>query len=203
MYIILRSKELMMKKIFLYGELGKFLGKEWELEVDSVQEALWAIEANTGKLTSFLSENSEKFGYYTFRVDDKKLSSREELESKFPKSSKEIHIMPQVAGGDIVNILIQVVIAVAMGFIMKALFKPPKPEEERQTRSYLFSGPENTAAQGIPVPLGYGRLRVGSVVVSASLRNRQSWEFSSNLGGVSSSVGNPLDITNVARRGPF
>jgi len=202
-YIILRSKELMMKKIFLYGELGKFLGKEWELEVDSVQEALWAIEANTGKLTSFLSENSEKFGYYTFRVDDKKLSSREELESKFPKSSKEIHIMPQVAGGDIVNILIQVVIAVAMGFIMKALFKPPKPEEERQTRSYLFSGPENTAAQGIPVPLGYGRLRVGSVVVSASLRNRQSWEFSSNLGGVSSSVGNPLDITNVARRGPF
>jgi len=192
-----------MKKIFLYGELGKFLGKEWELEVDSVQEALWAIEANTGKLTSFLSENSEKFGYYTFRVDDKKLSSREELESKFPKSSKEIHIMPQVAGGDIVNILIQVVIAVAMGFIMKALFKPPKPEEERQTRSYLFSGPENTAAQGIPVPLGYGRLRVGSVVVSASLRNRQSWEFSSNLGGVSSSVGNPLDITNVARRGPF
>lgn len=186
-----------MKKIFLYGELGKFLGKEWELEVDSVQEALWAIEANTGKLTSFLSENSEKFGYYTFKVDDKKLSSREELESKFPKSSKEIHIMPQVAGGDVVNILIQVVIAVAMGFIMKALFKPPKPKEERQTRSYLFSGPENTAAQGIPVPLGYGRLRVGSVVISASLRNRQSWEFSTESGGTSSSdTVNPLNALN-------
>ena len=195
----------MMKKIFLYGELGKFLGKEWELEVDSVQEALWAIEANTGKLTSFLSENSEKFGYYTFRIDDKKLSSREELESKFPKSSKEIHIMPQVAGGDIVNILIQVVIAVAMGFIMKALFKPPKPKEERQTRSYLFSGPENTAAQGIPVPLGYGRLRVGSVVVSASLRNRQSWEFSTELGGTSSSdTVNPLNALNKKSvKGPF
>lgn len=186
-----------MKKIFLYGELGKFLGKEWELEVDSVQEALWAIEANTGKLTSFLSENSEKFGYYTFKVDDKKLSSREELESKFSKSSKEIHIMPQVAGGDVVNILIQVVIAVAMGFIMKALFKPPKPKEERQTRSYLFSGPENTAAQGIPVPLGYGRLRVGSVVISASLRNRQSWEFSTESGGTSSSdTVNPLNALN-------
>ena len=71
-----------MKKIFLYGELGKSLGKKWELEVDSVQEALWAIEANTGKLTAFLSENSEKFGYYTFKIDDKKLSSKEELESK-------------------------------------------------------------------------------------------------------------------------
>lgn len=197
MYIVLRSKEYIMKKIFLYGELGKSLGKEWELEVDSVQEALWAIEANTGKLTSFLSANTEKFGYYTFRVDDKKLSSREELESKFPKSSKEIHIMPQVAGGDIVNILIQVVIAVATALIMQAIFKPPKPKDERQTRSYLFSGPENTAAQGIPVPLGYGRLRVGSVVISASLRNRQSWEFQSNLGGVSSSTANPLDKTGT------
>ena len=186
-----------MKKVFLHGELGESLGKEWDLEVDSVQEVFCAIEANTNRFTKFLAENSEKFKYYTFQIDDEYLTSKKELESKLPKKAKNIHIMPQVAGGDIVNILIQVVIAVAMGFIMKALFKPPKPKEERQTRSYLFSGPENTAAQGIPVPLGYGRLRVGSVVVSASLRNRQSWEFSTELGGTSSSdTVNPLNALN-------
>ena len=42
-----------MRKIFLHGELGNSLGKEWDLEVDSVQEALWAIEANTSSLTDF------------------------------------------------------------------------------------------------------------------------------------------------------
>ena len=50
-----------MKNVYLHGELGSTLGKHWKLEVDSVQEALWAIEANTGKLTEFLSKNQDKF----------------------------------------------------------------------------------------------------------------------------------------------
>jgi len=35
--------------------------------------------------------------------------------------------------------------------------------------SYSFSGPVNTQAQGNPVPLGYGRMIVGSAVVSAGI----------------------------------
>lgn len=35
--------------------------------------------------------------------------------------------------------------------------------------SYAFNGPVNTTAQGQPVPIGYGRLMVGSVVVSAGI----------------------------------
>jgi predicted phage tail protein len=171
-----------MKKVFLYGELGRHLGNEWELEVDSVQEALWAIEANTGKLTSFFRENEEKFGHYTFRVNDKNLTNKEELESNLPASIESIHIMPQIAGGGIEQILIQIVIAVVTGLIMQALFKPPKPKEQRETKSYLFAGATNTAAQGIPVPLGYGRLRVGSVVVSAALRHEQMYEFDPTKG---------------------
>lgn len=160
-----------MRKIFLHGELGDFLGKEWSLDVDSVQEAFCAIEANTNKFTKFLAENSEKFKYYTFQVDGEYLKSKKELESKLPKAAKNIHIMPQIAGGDPVSILINVVIAVATSLIMQALFKPPKAKEQKETRSYMFAGTQNVAAQGIPVPLGYGRLKVGSAVVSASTRN--------------------------------
>jgi len=160
-----------MKKVFLHGELGESLGKEWDLEVDSVQEVFCAIEANTGRFTRFLAENSEKFKYYTFQIDDEYLTSKKELESKLPKKVKSIHIMPQMAGGDPVTILIQVVIAVATSLIMQALFKPPKAKEQRETKSYLFAGTQNVAAQGIPVPLGYGRLKVGSVVVSAAVRH--------------------------------
>jgi predicted phage tail protein len=160
-----------MKKVFLHGELGESLGKEWDLEVDSVQEVFCAIEANTNKFTRFLAENSEKFKYYTFQIDDEYLTSKKELESKLPEKAKNIHIMPQIAGGDPINILIQVVIAVATSLIMQALFKPPKAKEQRETKSYLFAGTQNVAAQGIPVPLGYGRLKVGSVVVSAAVRH--------------------------------
>ena len=171
-----------MKKVFLYGELGRHLGNEWELEVNSVQEALWAIEANTGKLTSFFRENEEKFGHYTFRVNNKVLTNKEELESSLPDSIESIHIMPQISGGDPVSIITMIVVSIVTGLIMQALFKPPKPKEERETRSYLFAGATNTAAQGIPVPLGYGRLRVGSVVVSAALRHEQMYEFDPTKG---------------------
>lgn len=35
-------------------------------------------------------------------------------------------------------------------------------------KAYLFDGPTNTAGEGGPIPLGYGRLLVGSKTVSAS-----------------------------------
>ena len=160
-----------MRKVFLHGELGDSLGKEWDLEIDSVQEIFCAIQANTNKFTKFLADNSEKFKYYTFQVDDEYLKSKEELESNLPKNAKNIHIMPQVAGGDPVSILTAILVSVATGLIMQALFKPPKAKEQKETRSYLFGGTQNVAAQGIPVPLGYGRLRVGSAVVSAATRH--------------------------------
>ena len=168
-----------MRKVFLHGELGDSLGKEWDLEIDSVQEIFCAIDANTNKFTKFLADNSEKFKYYTFQVDDEYLKSKEELEPNLPKNAKNIHIMPQVAGGDPVSILTAILVSVAPGLIMQALFKPPKAKEQKETRSYLFGGTQNVAAQGIPVPLGYGRLRVGSAVVSAATRH-----FNYNRGSV-------------------
>jgi hypothetical protein len=35
-------------------------------------------------------------------------------------------------------------------------------------RSYLFNGPQNTAREGGPVPIGYGRLLVGSTIIQAA-----------------------------------
>lgn len=53
------------------------------------------------------------------------------------------------------------------------LTKPPNFEDFRKLQdggrpSYLFSGPQNTTREGGPVPVGYGRLLVGSQVLSAS-----------------------------------
>jgi len=163
-----KENNKIMRKVFLHGELGNSLGKEWDLEVDSVQEALWAIEANTNRLTQFLMKNAKKFTHYTFAIDDKNLIEHQ-LKSPIGDNSKTIHIMPQAAGG--VNFLIQLVVMIVISLIMQAIFKPPKPKDAIETNSYLFAGTENVAAQGVPVPIGYGRLRVGSVVLSAAVRH--------------------------------
>lgn len=42
-----------------------------------------------------------------------------------------------------------------------------------QKASFLFNGPTNTASQGVAIPRGYGRMLVGSVVVSAALYAEQ------------------------------
>lgn len=57
--------------------------------------------------------------------------------------------------------------------VVGLLTKPPKFEDFREIEqggktSYLFSGPANIVGEGGPVPVGYGKLTVGSQVVSAA-----------------------------------
>ena len=54
----------------------------------------------------------------------------------------------------------------------------PKPEvqgveatAQASRSSFVFGSPLNTASQGTPVPVGYGRLKVGSKVVQASVKS--------------------------------
>jgi predicted phage tail protein len=46
---------------------------------------------------------------------------------------------------------------------------PGTPDRPENKPSYVFDGPINTAAQGNPVPVCYGRLIVGSQVISAGM----------------------------------
>lgn len=48
--------------------------------------------------------------------------------------------------------------------------KPPQAHEVDLKPSFLFQGVTNTSAQGSPVPVVYGRFRVGSVIASSSIR---------------------------------
>jgi predicted phage tail protein len=48
-------------------------------------------------------------------------------------------------------------------------FSPRNNEPADNRASYIFNGAVNLTAQGNPVPICYGRMRVGSVVVSAGL----------------------------------
>jgi predicted phage tail protein len=53
--------------------------------------------------------------------------------------------------------------------VANLLSKPPKPQQvETGPGSYMFNGPQNTSREGNPVPIGYGRLFVGSHIIAAS-----------------------------------
>ena len=66
--------------------------------------------------------------------------------------------------------LILIGIGLLAAGVINLLTKPPELQEfkDKQKTSYLFNGPENTINEGGPVPIGYGRLIVGSSVISAS-----------------------------------
>ena len=69
--------------------------------------------------------------------------------------------------------------ALVTGGISMMLAKPPKfddfreIEQTKKSTSYLFGGPVNTANEGGPVPIGYGRLIAGSQVIQSSLNTRE------------------------------
>lgn len=63
--------------------------------------------------------------------------------------------------------------------VINLLSKPPQFEDFREISgnkkaSYFFNGPENTVREGGPVPVGYGRLLIGSQVISASYEVSQN-----------------------------
>lgn len=63
-------------------------------------------------------------------------------------------------------------LSLIFGGVSQLLTSPPDVPGNNETKrkeSYIFSGPENTSAQGRPVPVGYGRMIVGSVVISAGI----------------------------------
>jgi predicted phage tail protein len=72
--------------------------------------------------------------------------------------------------------LVSTGVGIAMMGLQMAL--APKPKMERPSsdvnsakQSFLFSSKANIAEQGIPVPVGYGRLRVGSAVIQSTIKS--------------------------------
>ena len=87
-------------------------------------------------------------------------------------------------------------VGLAMMGIQMAL--APKPEMQRPEsvvnsakESFLFSSKANVAEQGIPVPVGYGRLRVGSAIIQSTIKSYpQAFEKEISLKSDGQSINN-------------
>lgn len=72
------------------------------------------------------------------------------------------------------SFLLTLGLALTLGGVSQMIFGPANISEKNrpeQKPSYLFDGPVNLYGQGGPFPIGFGVLRVGSVVISAGIRS--------------------------------
>ena len=150
------------------------------------------------KLSKIFLSDHEKRLRYQIKVNNKPIDSSninpDNIQTVFDSELcintkiETIDIIPLLEGsGNKVMGTIMTIVGVVLLFINPAvgvaligagmsvlLAKPPKfddfreIEEGKKKVSYLFDGPTNAANEGGPVPIGYGRLIVGSQVVQTS-----------------------------------
>lgn len=82
-------------------------------------------------------------------------------------------------GAVIATALVGAGLALAVTGVTLLMMSPPKfddfrkMEDGRTKPSYLFDGPANIVGEGGPVPVGYGRMKIGSQTIEVSLTNAE------------------------------
>lgn len=169
-----------MKKIYLHGALGKRFGKEWSLDVSSASEAISALFANEPRIAKYINKKyQEGVSYGVKKGANKNFLQKEDYALN---TNKDLHIFPVPEGSAefALNLAIMAVTTAASMMIQKKIAEAMKRDDSTlvaQTQSFIYSGGDNRFQQGSNVPLGYGRMKVGSNVISSSIVN---YDFNSN-----------------------
>jgi len=172
-----------MTAVYLYGQLADKYGAMHEFDIQTPSEAIRALSANYDEFWV----DFHKYKEYYLIVDGEEVAGDDV--ATLPVS-RDIHIAQKVEGSGIetalagaiagwlgvsttvASIISAVVMtAVMIGVSMLLSPKPPKMSRADKPKddSYLFSGPENVTEQGVAVPIIYGQVYTGSVVISAGL----------------------------------
>ncbi|WP_050464395.1 tail assembly protein [Herbaspirillum autotrophicum] len=185
-----------MRTIRLYGTLGTTCGRVHRLAVRSAAEAVHALRIMLpGFERALMSGRSRGITFAVFL--GKRNIGRDHLQD--PVGDDDIRIAPVIQGskrggllqtvlgavlivvGAIMNVpapgsgapLIGFGIAMMAGGIVQMLSPQQRGISTRDNvengASYNFNGPVNTSAQGKAVGLLYGRLMIGSSVISAGI----------------------------------
>lgn len=177
-----------MVNVRFYGSLKQF-GTEFRLDCKTPAEVVQALTSQIPKLRQFIQQ-----GLFTVRVGREYLDNRylEQGLNQHLKDDSTVHFTPVLKGSKkaglfqtIVGAVMVVVgaftswaggaaliaggIGLIAGGVAQMLTKMPsmstgKDAERKQSTS--FSNLSNMAAQGRPMPLAYGRIRVGSLIIS-------------------------------------
>lgn len=179
-----------LRTIKLYGPMRRRFGREYELNVSSPAEAIRALCVQVPGFKQYLAD-SKAAGLAFAVFIGKRNITQDGLHD--PVGSDEIRIAPIIEGskrGGVLNIILGIVLIVVgvytanvglivngavmvIGGVVQMLAPQPKglgaKDDPNNQPSYSMNGAVNTQAQGNPVPLPYGRLIVGSALISGGI----------------------------------
>lgn len=186
-----------VRTVRLYGVLGSTFGREFQLSVASPKEAIRALCVIVPGIERFLNTSKQRgLTYAVFsgkrNLNDDELSMDQStadiriapviLGSKRGGIFQTILGVALVAvgavasyfGGGAVGVpLMQFGAAMALGGVVQMLSPQTTGLASKQSAdnkaSYAFGGVTNTTAQGNPVPLLYGKRRIGGAIISAGI----------------------------------
>lgn len=172
-----------MKRVFLHGGLGKRFGKKWNLAVNSPQEAISALFANNPDIEKYLNQKQKENIHYGIKNGKKgDFIKNEELSIS---TKKDLHLFPLPQGSSFaVSLAFTAVATAASMYVARKISETMQRDDSTvasQTKSFVFDGQENRYQQGASVPVGYGRMKVGSNVVSSCNVN---YDYNSDKGSI-------------------
>lgn len=173
-----------MTTVKLHGILAREYGELFKLDIENPQTILKALDCNrVGFIARLIQLQKEGFAYDII-VNKKRIEDGTEMERLlFPQT---IDLVPAIAGSGILGAIFSIFagggiianIALALVFAAVTYALSPKPEQQSleidaagSKTSLIFSNIANVASQGAAVPLGYGRLKVGSQVIQATIKS--------------------------------
>ena len=193
----------MLRKVKLYGQLSEFIGhKEFDVFVDNVGQAVSFLIHNFPDLESYMSPKyyQVKVGNYSISEDEVFHPIGQEDIHFVPVISGSGGVGRILGGAALIGLglgplgakfafstgLTGTFIgkaavfaggALVLGGVSEMLFPLPKfddfDSEEDPRLSFNFNGIQQTNRAGTPVPIVYGEIFTGSVVISASVDTEQ------------------------------
>jgi predicted phage tail protein len=204
-----------MTSITLHGILAREFGENFKMQIYKAANVIKAIDVNRKNFNKRILELSKEGLNYTMIVDGKKITELEEL--NIQREPDEIHLVPLIIGaggyalvaalgyavtagttGAFVAATINMVIisVVSMGLQMLLAPKPDagppiSASTKAMSESFSFSNKVNIASQGVPVPVGYGRLKVASQVIQICIKS-----YAQNQESIAAMRFNPYEDIN-------
>jgi predicted phage tail protein len=159
-----------MKNIRLHGKLGDRFVKSMDLDVSTPIEVVSALNANFPEIRIYLAQKEQEGVYYG--IKSRKTGGFLSKEEANMGISGGVDICPSPSGG--MMLFMGMATSMISGYMNKKISEGMKQDNTvltAETNSFIFKGKENRYEQGSGVPLGYGRMLVGSSVISASINN--------------------------------
>jgi predicted phage tail protein len=172
-----------MTTIRLHGILAQEYSDVFFMKIENPSSVFAAIDCNRKGFTKRVIELQRQGFIYDVIVNKTRITDGYKMDGM--EDPAIIDLVPVIVGsGPILSFIFggtfwgSVAGSLALAGISYAL--APKPDTQDQgveataaasKGSFVFGGAVNTASQGTHVPIGYGRLKVGSKVIQATIKS--------------------------------